>query len=157
MFIILVVSSVLLSAALAGSRIFRPNDNGIVRHQRALAALSEAERRLPSTSDEKSPAQACTDHVHILDEAPAKRVSTRRRPRSSARRLPTGRRRNAAEIAARPTIACLPTTGHVPTMSWSTPVREPAPVELVSAAVAPEDLESVWNASGRRVGSADRG
>jgi len=138
--VIVVLASSVIVVALVISRFVRPNDDSILRHQRALAAMCEAERRHPSSSVEKTPAPARTDHVHMLDEAPANTVSARLRPRPSARRLPAGRRRNAAKIAARPTIACLPTT-YLATVSLSTPASTPAANDLVPATIAPDPSE----------------
>ena len=131
MVIVLVVSSVLVTAALVSVRIFRPKADAIRQYQRALAALRDAERSRPSSSVETHPEPARTDHVHILDAPPASRVGIRRRSRP-ARRSSTVRRRNAAEIAARPTIARLPTV-------WlSAPAGRPAFVELTPATLAPD-------------------
>ena len=112
----------------------RRNDT-ISGHQRALAALRAAEQRHPSTWVETAPASSLTDHVHILDAPPVKPVVTRRR-RRPARRPAPGRRRTAADIAARPTIAQLPTAGSIPSV-WL-PSRAESLAESAEAAIAIE-------------------
>lgn len=136
MVVLLVVSFVLVGTAFVGVRLSRRRDDSMLRHQRALAALCDAERQHRSTEVETTPISALTDHVHMVDAPSADRVATRRRRRAPARRPATGRRRKAAEIAALPTIAQLPTASFGPTVWLPAPAPEPAPAELMPDGVA---------------------
>ena len=129
--LVVVVICVIVGLALATARFARRRDDSISSHRRALAALRDAEQH-PSTWVETAPASGLTDHVHILDQPPANRVATRRR---RPRRPPAGRRRSAAELAARPTIAQLPTAGSVPTMWLPAPVADADAVVAIDADV----------------------
>ena len=133
MLVILVVAScAVVGLALVTVLVSRRRDDSIASHRRALAALREAEQQHPSTWIETAPASGLTDHVHILDRPPVNRVASRRR---RARRPPAGRRRSAAELAARPTIAQLPTAGSIPTVWLPAPVADADAVPAVDADV----------------------
>ena len=139
--LILVVGSVIVvGSRFAFVRLSRGRHDTISSHQRALAALREAEQRHPSTWVETAPASGLTDHVHILDAPPVNRGATRRRRRPPGR-SGTGRRRSAAEIAARPTIAQLPTAGSVPIVWLTAPAAEPSLVDHAPDAVVTIEAE----------------
>ena len=131
MFIVLGVGALLIVLALVGLWASRPKHPTIRDHQRALAALREAEQPRSPNPTEARPVLTLTDHVHILDGPPMGRSGARRRPRSTVtRRQPAGRRRSAADIAERPTIATLPTMGFIETLRLTDDAGEPDAIEV---------------------------
>jgi cytoskeletal protein RodZ len=116
----------------------RSDDEALVRHERALAALRDlAERPRPVAADLRSEPLPPTDHVRILHDPPASLVSHRRRTRrtgASAAR-PTTRRRPAASTApaavARPRIV-------VPATTFDD--TKPEPQDAPASALTPEPV-----------------
>ena len=141
--VIVAIASVLVVAALVGLRLSRSGSEAILEHQRALAALREAEHPRAPGPAETRPALVLTDHVHILDEPPAGRSGARRRARAvpGARRPVArpakGRRRTAADFAERPTIASLPSIASLSADHAAGP-SEPLPRPAADARPAPE-------------------
>jgi Domain of unknown function (DUF4115) len=145
MFVVLVVGLVLLAALLLGFLVSRPKHETILDHQRALAALREAERPRESSPAEAHPVVILTDHVHILDGPPAGKAGARKRP--AARRQPAARRRTAADLAERPTIASLPTMGYfntIPLVFGDEPALASDPEPVVPAAEPPRVDAAAW-------------
>src|SRR5438445_5091059 len=143
MVVVLAIGAVVLVAALVSLKLSRPESEAILDLQRSLAALGDAVRPRSPSPVETPPSVVVTDHVHILDAPPTGRSGSHRRARPAPRRQPIGRhakgrRRSAADIAGRPTIASLPTMVSVP-VEWlpapaDPPGPEPAPVSAEALA-----------------------
>jgi hypothetical protein len=150
MIVIVVIALVLLASAFANVLLTRRvNDDALVRHERALAALRDlASHPRPVAADLRSEPEPPTDHVRILHEAPASMVSHRRRTTRTGgpgTRPGTRRRAPAAGMpVARPRIVV-----PVKTFDATDPAPDPAPVAAApvdTAVAAPSSARHRWPA-----------